>query len=117
MNTIKSFNRINVKELRVELENAIRTICLKHGITAPSLGDISFDDDTFTTSKLTFKLESIFNTTMSLSSESLIGKRFKSVGRIFTIKLDYGDNTYQGTTQNGKNFRLRKDQIADMSPL
>lgn len=115
--SIQKFDARNLTMLRSELETAIAAVCNKHGIAAPTLGRISYTDTSFSTSKLVFQTKSKVDTVLNANPTDLIGKRFKANGRIFTIKSDNGDNTFIGTTQHGKGFKLRLDQIADMIAL
>ncbi len=115
--SIQKFDARNLTMLRTELEAAIATVCNKHGIAAPTLGRISYNDTSFNTSKLVFQTKSKIESVLTADTSSLIGKRFKANGRIFTIKSDNGDGTFVGTTQHGKGFKLRLDQIAEMIQL
>ena len=115
--SIQKFDAKNLTMLRTELETAIAAVCNKHGIEAPTLGRIGYTDTSFNTSKLVFQTKSKILEVLNAEPTDLIGKRFKSNGRIFTIKTDNGDNTFIGTTQHGKGFKLRLDQISSMIQL
>jgi len=115
--SIQKFDAKNLTILRTELEAAIAAVCNKHGIAAPTLGRIGYTDTSFNTSKLVFQTKSKVDMVLKTNPTDLIGKRFKSNGRIFTIKSDNGNGTFIGATQHGKGFKLRLDQIAEMISL
>lgn len=98
--------------MRNSIEKAIESECKKLGLKSSGIGRITFDDKSFSTSKLTFILESAQPTFSNL--EDYVGKSYKLNRRIFSITRVIDDKHVLGVTQRGKNFRLTKDDIAKM---
>jgi len=117
MVTIQKFDRNTVKTLRVELEMAIANVCEKHGLMPASLGNIRFNDNSFSTSKLTFQTKTKMEKVLNSAPSDLLNKRFKMGQRIFTITTDNGNGTFNAKTNRGARYILRMDQIATMIQL
>jgi hypothetical protein len=89
---IQTFDKTNLKALRVSLDSALKQVAEEHGI-ALSIGNISFQDDEFTT-RLTGR--SGATTTESaqqvkwrksfLSSCAFVGMKPEDLGKTVTVK-------------------------------
>ena len=117
MATINQFTKQNLQQIRLEMEAAIANVCENYGIEPSTLGGIRYNTNSFTTSKMTFQLKSTTEKVKTANPEDLIGKRFKSGQRIFTINSVNSDGTLSSTTNRGARFKLRMDQIAGMIQL
>jgi hypothetical protein len=117
MATINQFDKNNLQQIRLEMEAAIAQVCEKYGIETSTLGGIRYTADTFTTSKMTFQLKSTTEKVLNANPQDLIGKRFKSGQRIFTINSVNPDGSLSSTTNRGARYRIRMDQIAGMVQL
>lgn len=117
MVTIQKFDKKTVKTLRAELEMAIANVCKKNGLMPASLGTIRFNDNSFSTSKLTFQTQTKVEEVLNSAPSALLNKRFKAGQRIFTITTDNGNGTFNAKTNRGASYMLRMDQIANMIQL
>ena len=117
MATLNQFTKQNLQQVRLEMEAAIANVCEKYGIEPSTLGGIRYTTDSFTTSKMTFQLKSTTEKIKTANPEDLVGKRFKSGQRIFTINSVNPDGTLSSTTNRGARYRIRMDQIAGMVQL
>ena len=117
MATIKQFDKNNLQQIRLEMEAAIAQVCEKYGIETSTLGGIRYTADSFSTSKMTFQLKSTTEKVLNTNPHDLIGKRFKSGQRIFTINSVNPDGSLSSTTNRGARYRIRMDQISGMIQL
>jgi hypothetical protein len=117
MATINQFTKQNLQQIRLEMEAAIANVCENYGIEPSTLGGIRYNTNSFTTSKMTFQLKSTTEKVKTANPEDLIGKRFKSGQRIFTINSVNSDGTLSSTTNRGARFKIRMDQITGMIQL
>lgn len=117
MSTIKQFTKQNLQQVRLEMEAAIAKVCEKHGIETSTFGGIRYTSDSFTTSKMTFQLKSTTEKIKTANPSELIGKRFKSGQRIFTVNSVNSNGTLSTTTNRGARYAVRMDQLAGMVQL
>lgn len=104
-----------VKEVRLEIEKALREIGERRGLKISTLGNLSYNATTIFTQKLTIALEE----SQKIEASSLIdyvGKRFKMGARTFTIEgVEKGKLV--GRTNRGKGYLLTVEQVQNMIKL
>lgn len=114
MEVTERLDKAQVQKIRYALEEALSAAAKDLGLTASGLGNISYDDKTLTTGRITFALESTQESFDNL--EDYIGKRYKHNRRIFTIE-GIAEGKLRGRTQHGKVYLIKKDQLDTMIQL
>jgi hypothetical protein len=116
MTEMKSFNNANVKLLRNEMEEAIRSVASKYGLKVSGLGNIGYNMNTMTTGKITLAIEDSQDDVMALSMTDLVGKRFKSGSRTFTL-ISIENGKFIARTNRGARYIIAQEQLSKMIQL
>ena len=113
---IQQFNDSNVKQLRSEIESALRAIGAKYGLKVSGLGNIGYNLKTMHTGKLSFAVEASQTNVLNANPSDLLGKRFKAGSRTFTI-TGFSDGKYSARTNRGARYGITPAQLSEMVQL
>ena len=113
---MKTFDQNLVRQVRNEVEEALKTIAEKYGLKASTLGNIGYNDKTMHTSKLTFAIAESQTPLEGVLLNDLIGNRYKQGGRTFTI-TGIQNGKLVGRTNRGAQYLITKEQLASMVQL
>jgi hypothetical protein len=113
MSEVKVFNKLNLKDLRGELDVALRNIGSKYGIDM-NIGNISYTSSRFTT-KITAVIKSTSNSIeknpiLPINVKFKIGDRFKYKGEDYVVK-GYNPRSFKypyvcNNLKNNKSFKF-----------
>ena len=113
---IQRISPATLKTLRAELEAAIANVCNKHGIIPPTLGNIRYTDNSFSTAKLNFNLKTALPKVDISNLNEMIGRRFKMGQRIFNITAVNNGN-FSAVSNRGKRYLIKPEQLAGMAEI
>lgn len=106
---IRKFDKATVIEARKEIEKAIKEACDRLGLKAPSLGNISFNDHSFTSAKLVFGIQ-----TQEMSKDTVrVGQVFRQGAGRFTVKTIHDDHVIASSARK-KLYRISYKQLNEM---
>jgi len=115
---IEHFDKANIKAFVKDIDKAINEVCKEWGMNPTGLDRGSYSPKTFS-SKIEFNI-SRPDLNPSIEPERFFGRRFKSGGRVFTIR---NGNDFQfpgkliGETERGKRYFLTVEQLLKMREL
>ena len=119
MTQIKSFTKNDISALRKEYQAAIDAVSQKYGLSA-HMGRILFDANEFrcklTISNPTVHFASLKNpvTVTNTNDSSYIGRSYKLWNSVYMIKSVKSPGVLLASNQNGRLFRIKVSQLADM---
>lgn len=122
MTQIKSFTKNDIAALRKEYQAAIDAVSEKYGLTG-ELGRILFDETEFrcklTVSNPTLQFSSLKKPAgvTNTNDSSYIGRSYKLRNSVYTIKSVKSHGVLLASNQNGRLFRIKVTQLADMIAL
>lgn len=110
------FNRTNLRQIRQDLEEALKSVALAHGITIDT-GNIRFSSDRFTV-KIEARtanrpIESITSNPV-LSGGVVIGAKFRVQGTTYTLdgfKPNRPKYPYTGVGPQGGRYKFTREQV------
>lgn len=115
---VNTFDRTNLRQIRKDLEEALKSVALAHDITI-DLGNIRFSDDHFT-SKLEARVKnaslSVTEQIVNAVSGTVIGTKFRVGGTTYEV-IGYKPNRpkfpYIGIGPQGGRYKFTRDQVVN----
>jgi len=113
MKKIKSIDRTFLKQVRPEIEDALKSLLEVYGLKV-EVGNIRFDDKHFVC-----RFEAIIPAEMKLldkktDPKNMIGRKFKRARTVYTVTQHKGGDNFMIKTNRGKVYKATLDQLLNL---